>query len=620
MPFGALDRPSVALGLFKASLTRAGVESDVAYLNLAFARHLGAPTYDRILAIRQRAMAGDWVFTGCLYEGGPPRGDSYVSRVLRAEWQLDEDDVEAVLAARALAPQFLSRVLDEWPWADYDLVGFTCSYGQTVPSLALAKLAKQRHPHLCTVFGGPTWHDIMGRTLFASFPFADAACLGEGDAAFPSFVQAFGEGGLDAVGKIPGMLVRRSHRAADDCTERLIDDLDELPIPDYADFAKALAGYGSTPDDGVVIPMETSRGCWWGARGPCRYCGMLGLHRTYRTKSAGRILDELRTLAAHPACRVVEIVDNVASPALLRDVLPELVEDPLPVPLDMDVRPGISRRTVELLAATDSRILTGIESLSERVLTLMDKGTHALESVRLLKWCRALGVEVHWNLLTGLPGETAADDEDLLGILRDITHLAAPVACASVDIERSSPHFEDPGSYGFARVRPAREYSYLFPFDERTLSDIAYFFEHDFAPGYEPPNGSYRLRQFVYDWREAEPARELRLERDGEVVVDSRRPEDTKRHQLDDLERTLYLACDDVCSRTELEEIVRRSGMDGAGLAERIDAALASFVERGLMLRRDDLFLSLALPESAPSRGAPAAVSSAPEQDRRQGA
>ena len=262
------------------------------------------------------------------------------------------------------------------------------------------------------------------------------------------------------------------------------------PIPDYTDFLRALSQLGALPDGAVVIPVETSRGCWWSVRGPCRFCGIVGAHRTYRAKSAGRILQELRTLAAHPGCRLVEVVDNVAAPALLRDVLPRLALDPLPARLDVDIRPDVGRHAVELLAETGTDVLTGIESLSDRLLALMNKGTHALENARFLKWCKALGVQVRWNLLHDFPGETAADYEDLMAVLRAIAHLDAPVACATVDIERFSSYFEDPGAYGFANVRPASSYSYLFPFDEDALADIAYFFDHDFAPGSEPSGGA----------------------------------------------------------------------------------------------------------------------------------
>ena len=117
MPFGALDSPSLALGLLKASLGRLGVHCDVAYLNLAFATRLGTEPYRRITEFPQEILAPDWVFSGTLNEDDVGTAGAYVSRMLRAEAQLDEEDVDVVLAARSQAAPFLSSLLEEVSWS-----------------------------------------------------------------------------------------------------------------------------------------------------------------------------------------------------------------------------------------------------------------------------------------------------------------------------------------------------------------------------------------------------------------------------------------------------------------------------------------------------------------------
>ncbi len=113
--------------------------------------------------------------------------------------------------------------------------------------------------------------------------------------------------------------------------------------------------------------------------------------------------------------------------------------------------------------------------------------------------------------------------------------------------------------------------------------------------------------------RTATPRGELRRH-PGNILVDSRRPDDTKTYHLDDFEWLLYSACDDLRSRLELQELLRPLGMDDGSLTKRVDATLASFMERGLMLRRDDMFLSLALPESVSPRGAGAQAAASSEK------
>ena len=48
-----------------------------------------------------------------------------------------------------------------------------------------------------------------------------------------------------------------------------------------------------------VVPtllFETSRGCWWGAKSHCTFCGLNGETMAFRSKSPRRALDELEQL------------------------------------------------------------------------------------------------------------------------------------------------------------------------------------------------------------------------------------------------------------------------------------------------------------------------------------
>ena len=69
------------------------------------------------------------------------------------------------------------------------------------------------------------------------------------------------------------------------------------PIPDYRDFfeqfERSRFGRGWQPS----VFVETSRGCWWGERMHCTFCGLNGATMTYRSKSAPRALAELTHLA-----------------------------------------------------------------------------------------------------------------------------------------------------------------------------------------------------------------------------------------------------------------------------------------------------------------------------------
>ena len=179
----------------------------------------------------------------------------------------------------------------------------------------------------------------------------------------------------------------------------------------------------------MTLGVEGSRGCWWAERGTCLFCGQNGSSRRYRKKSATRLLRELRDAAEMAGCTGVDLVDNVVSDEFLSEVVAELVERPLGVPVFFEARPELTRAQVSADRRDGRGIQVGIESLNDHVLTLMHKGSTALRNVRLLKWCKADGLSSAWNLLFGFPGETHDDYKALVELVPSLTHLRPPKGC-----------------------------------------------------------------------------------------------------------------------------------------------------------------------------------------------
>src|SRR5207302_982239 len=103
---------------------------------------------------------------------------------------------------------------------------------------------------------------------------------------FPRFVDLVLAGDRAACESIPGILTLRNvsgaRRRPSSGAER---DIDEFVMPDYSDFVSA---FDRSQAAGRVKPMlffETSRGCWWGERAHCTFCGLNGLTMRYRTMS-----------------------------------------------------------------------------------------------------------------------------------------------------------------------------------------------------------------------------------------------------------------------------------------------------------------------------------------------
>ena len=597
MPFASVDRPALGVSTLKARLLETGSQCDVFYLSLAFAQLIGRWSYDRIAeSLPHRMLAGEWVFTGCLYEDGRDPGGSYVDEILLKGWKTSPADLDVVRAARAAAPLLISTAATSVDWARYDIIGFSSSASQNIASLALARELKARHPSTPVVFGGANWQGVMGAELLRRFPFVDMAFSGDADDALPAALDALRGGHTTALRAIPSAIIRAGSRVRSPRPPSAVV-MDDLPVPDHSDFFRQLADSPQARGHSPSIPLETSRGCWWAERHPCGFCGLDAAERVFRTKSPPRILSELRDASTRwPGGRLF-IVDTVVSPAFLEQVLPELAELPLPLPVYFEVRPDVTREQVRLAGRARADIQPGIESFSDHVLRLMGKGTRALENIRLLKWCKSYGVTPHWNVIYGFPGETSADYEGVLELLPAISFLCPPRVCEPLSVDRYSPFHEAPDAHGFRGLGPLAPYRHLYPFPRASLSRIAYCFSFEYARACVSPEQEERLHAAVREWQLHYTRRSLRI-KDGHgsfSLVDERPGAGAGQISLDPLEQLLYRRADDIATRDALREAGREAGADGSA----VDQRLASLVDRGLMVSAGGRYLSLALPDPA---------------------
>ena len=616
MPFGLVERPALGLSLLKSALERRGVRCDVDYPNLAFAGLLGLASYRRIATgMPENALGGEWVFSEAMF-GSAAEGMERFGRLLLGRWNQPAEVLDLLLSAREAARPFVEQYVASVDWPAYDLVGFASCCHQNVAALAVARRVKARHPTIPVVFGGPNWDGRMGIAQHRQFAFVDFACIGEADTSFPALVDRLAHPAASDRGALPGVARRVGRRTVVDAGDHLIGDLDKLPTPDHEDYFAALAAGGLAESVVPTLGVETSRGCWWAESRPCTFCGQNGTSRGYREKSPARALDELVATADRWPASPIEIVDNVVSRMFLAEVLPALMGTSVAGRLFFEARPTLGRADVERIAALGCTVQIGIESLSDHPLALMRKGSRALENVRLLKWCRAAGVEPTWNLLYGIPGETDEDLEELVALLPALRFLHPPRTCGPVSLDRFSTYFEEAAAFGLRDVTAVPSYACAYPLDASALDEIAYC--HDFAASESPVRSAYqfRLRQEVRAWRGGEHTGELRLVvgDDGSLsVVDSRAGAEATVHVLDPVDQSICMACDQICTRDRLLGLAGAEGVAGVSPAE-IEARIRRLVDRRLIISLGDRYLSLALPPVADPPPAAAIEGRAPRR------
>lgn len=608
MPWGALERPALGISLLKAALVRAGIPCEVRYLNMLFADLIGDDSYHRVThELPHIAFAGEWLFTEALHGPDAARDATFVQQILRDTWQLSAERIAELATIRSRIEEFLSLALDRDDWTDIDLVGFTSTFEQNIASLALARRLKSRNPHVLTAFGGANWEATMGEELHQAFPFVDFSISGEADLSFPMLVRALSETPrrrTRLLESIPGLVWRRRGRTVANGGGLPVETMDALPTPDFGDYFRSREQSPATSRSAPVLLFETSRGCWWGAKSHCTFCGLNGRTMSYRSKTAGRVLDELEALIAAWPCPTLEAVDSILDMKYFDAMLPALAKMHLSGPIFYEIKANMKRHHVTALQrANILRIQPGIESLSDHVLELMGKGTTALRNVQLLKWCREYGVAVDWNLLYGFPGETDADYDAIMRILPAIRHLQLPGACGPIRLDRFSPYFEHPEQYGITDVQPLPVYRFLYPIEGFRHQRVAYYFQFRYGPGKgESPlaRAAVQLAETLRDKAEAGTLRALPHRDGGLHLIDSRAHAKVAALRLSAFERKVVMRIDEIASVSQVAQHLDKSFPSHLFGQNSIRAFLDELVDLEMALTDGkDHYLGLALMPTA---------------------
>lgn len=486
-PFFSVVRPALGVSLLKAALARHAIGSRVEYLNLRFADRIGVDFHEAAATgVANTLLVGEWIFSPMVNgDRRPAREDEYLAtlRTLYADRHL-----ESLAFIRAAAAEFVEAEAHRLLEDDPAIIGFSTSFQQNCASLAVAQRVKQLRSGVTVCFGGANCEGPMGQALLDAFPFLDFVFSGESDSTFPLLVRSV----LDAA---PGPSVRTTVIG-----NGLVTELDALPHPDFTDYFSTLGAstFGERIRPALVV--ESSRGCWWGAKKHCRFCGLNGNQMAFRTKSARRVVDELDELASAYAVSQFLATDNIMDLKHVGDVFGTLGDEGRGYRFFYEVKANLTRAQLEQIACGGvTWIQPGIESLDDELLAEMEKGVSALQNICLLRNCTELGMHAVWTILYGFPGERPEHYARMRELVPMIEHLDPPNGCVPIRLDRFSPYYERAADFGFEDVRPVPAYGGIYALDPAVLARLAYFFEGTSSRG-TAHGRTGELEQAVAEW------------------------------------------------------------------------------------------------------------------------
>lgn len=245
-----------------------------------------------------------------------------------------------------------------------------------------------------------------------------AVIVGEGEATLADALGSLREGGV-SLSAVAGLVLERDGRMIRTAQRPIARDLDALPrpawdlvdVPRYRDIWMRAHGYFS-------MSIATTRGCPF----HCNWCAKPIYGQRYTARSPEQVAREVAWLKETYRPDHLWITDDIfgLKPGWVEAFAEEISVRRAAVPFKCLMRAdGVNaERATALRRAGCRTVWIGAESGSQRVLDAMEKGTRVAQIEESSAVLRRAGIEVGWFLQFGYPGETLADIDQTLDLIR----------------------------------------------------------------------------------------------------------------------------------------------------------------------------------------------------------
>lgn len=598
MPFADAPRPSLSMTQLKSVVAEMHpVDIDIHYFNQEFSKFIGSDLF-QFISGQYTSGLGDWLFRHIAFPDETDNTDKYMRRHFPQNDPQTQKLKEVILQKRDGFDTKLDELIEEYKIAEATIVGFSSMFSQNVACFALANKLKKLNPDICIVMGGANCESPMGEEIIKNVPQVDFIFSGPALISFPELVGHIINGNKDGCHGIKGVFSKKNvSLLTGDAVAGVEKSLDDYIPLDYSGFIDTFDANFPENKNAKLLLFETSRGCWWGERSHCTFCGLNGQSMGYRSMPSDVAIKQFDAMFDYADdCTHFSSVDNIIPQKYTRDVFPNIYPPPH-INIFYEVKSSLKEREMELLSEKRvKRLQPGIESLSSSTLELMKKGTTSFSNITFLGYCTLYDILPEWNLLVGFPGEKEDVFKKYCHDLPMLSHLPPPGGCYPVRFDRYSPYFMKAEEYGLD-LHPYEFYDYVYPFSKESLMNFAYYFQdRNYGADYINAmlNWIGKLTQIVNDWHARWNSDDGRCHPDlyylqHNLIYDSRfdRPVE---HEISETSRQVL----DVLIKPKTLSALAKSMEDMPGFdAEREIAILR---EMKLVFHEEERYMSLVLP------------------------
>jgi radical SAM superfamily enzyme YgiQ (UPF0313 family) len=477
----AYDRnvPPLGTPALVGFLKARGIHAEQHDLNLRYFAHLGRKRINRLFSeeYREKKIKEKVYYRAILqyeklrkpfsyeFENNPGSSFAFAEKILSSRilfrYLADEEE-------NLFVPFFAAEVLPLVQESRYDMVGFSLTApSQVIAGFTFGYLLKKAAPQIKIVIGGQ-WVSFYREALQKRKVFLelfDFMITFEGETPLYKLIDAVEKAG--PLSEVPNLIFGgrgRWKKSKNVCDE----EMNNLPPPDFKGLP--LRKYWQSKE-GITLTMETSRGCYWNR---CIFCIDLPLPKPrYREKSPALVIRDMKTLVRQYGAKHLLISNATFSPWQMKEVAERILAEGIKVTWWTMARldDGFDRETLMLAQQAGCTMIGfGLESINQRVLDFIDKGTRVDVIKRIIRDAHELQLGIYFQTMVGLPSETVEEALDTIGFLAGSSYAVNRVSAFNIYyLIPKNRVFLNPERYGI-RISPHQRlpFRYFYPFQHLT--------------------------------------------------------------------------------------------------------------------------------------------------------
>lgn len=326
-----------------------------------------------------------------------------------------------------------------------DLIGISLTgINQIIPSFVLAGMIKKKNPAIKIVLGGsvPTRWFADRNNLPNIFEFVDYVIVNEGEVPIVALVDYLE--GRSSIQDVPQLFYLNDNKEITYNNLPISNpEICALPTPVFnkADIGRYLSPVPS-------LPLLGCRGCYWCK---CTFCDHSFVYNNdYRTANVDKVLFDINNYIDEYNVRYINFRDEAMSPSGLLGLSNRLIEDGADIKWSTDARldRGLTYDILKTAHKAGLSILFfGLESINNRVIKLMNKGTHVDVSKRILTDAKMVGIGAHCFFICGFPTETIEEYQETVDFVIRNKDIIACQGCSEFSLGKHSPIAKEPEKY-----------------------------------------------------------------------------------------------------------------------------------------------------------------------------